>query len=275
MEELTLQLPSGRVEAVAHGAAGDPLVICVHGLSANARAWDAIAADLARDGRRVVAIDARGRGRSEVTAPGTYGMTAHAADVLAVANELEAEVFDYVGWSMGALIGIVAASTGAGRLRRLVLIDHAGRMDDAAMEAVRAGLARLEAVVDDPADYVRALREAGAIERWDDQWDAMYRRELAQRDDGRWAPRTSRAACEEDIADFHARDWTEAWRPLVMPTLLVRALRPLNGGLVVPDAERDGIAARARDLTLVEVDANHFDVMTEAGARTSIRRHLH
>ena len=36
MEEFTLELPSGRVAAVAHGDAGGPPVICVHGLSANA-----------------------------------------------------------------------------------------------------------------------------------------------------------------------------------------------------------------------------------------------
>jgi pimeloyl-ACP methyl ester carboxylesterase len=222
----------------------------------------------------VVALDVRGRGHSEVTAPGTYGMTAHAADVVAVANALDAEVFDLAGWSMGALIGIVAASTAAGRLRRLVLIDHAGRSDDGALAAVRAGLARLDAIVDDPADYVATLRDRGVIERWQEQWDAMYRRELRRDEDGRWVASTSRAAAEEDLEDLLARDWQEAWRPLAMPTLLVRATRPINGGLVVPAGERDAIAAQAADLRVVEVDANHFDVMTAPDAIESITRHL-
>jgi pimeloyl-ACP methyl ester carboxylesterase len=274
MVEFTLELPAGRVAAVAHGEADAPLVLCVHGLSANARAFDVLAGALADDGRRVVALDLRGRARSQVTPPGTYGLAAHAADVVAAATSLGAEVFDYAGWSLGALVGIVAASTAAGRMRRLVLLDHAGRMDDGALDAVRAGLARLGAVVDDPADYVARLREGGAIERWHDQWDAMYRRELREGDDGRWSPATSRAACEEDLDDLLARDWKEAWRPLAMATLLVRATRPLNGGLVVPAGERDGLVARAADATVVDVDANHFDLMTAGETQAAVQRFL-
>lgn len=274
MEELTLDVPSGRLAAVAHGDAGGPLVICAHGLSANARAWDALAAPLASAGHRVVALDLRGRGRSDITPPGSYGLSSHAADVVAAASALGAETFDLMGWSMGALVAILAASAAAGRLRRLVLVDHAGQVDDAALEAVRAGLARLSAVVDDPADYVARLREHGAIERWDDQWDAMYRRELHRTEDGRWTPRTRRAACEEDLEDAMAQDWQGAWHTLAMPTLLLRANRPLNGGLIVPAGERDGLAARAAAVTIVELDANHFDVMTEDGAKTAVQRHL-
>jgi pimeloyl-ACP methyl ester carboxylesterase len=252
MEEVEFDLPSGRVAAEIRGEG--PLVICVHGLSANLRAFDAIAPRLVEAGHRVVAYDVRGRARSEITAPGSYGLEGHATDVIAIANELEAETFDHVGWSMGALIGIIAASLAAGRLRRLVLIDHAGRSDPEAGDAVRAGLARLDAGISDPQEYVDRLREAGAIERWQEQWDAMYRRELG---------RTSRPAAEEDYDDIVARDWVEAWRPLAMPTLLVRATRPLNGGLVVPEAERDALMAHAPRGAVVEVDANHFDVMTD------------
>jgi pimeloyl-ACP methyl ester carboxylesterase len=252
VEEVVLDLPSGRVAAEVRGEG--PLVICVHGLSANLRAFDAIAPRLVESGHRVVAYDVRGRARSEITPPGSYGLAAHAADVIAVANELDAETFDHVGWSMGALIGIVAASLAAGRLRRLVLIDHAGGSDAEAGAAVRAGLARLDAGITDPQEYVDALRERGAIERWDDQWDAMYRRELGL---------TSRSAAEEDYDDIVARDWVEAWRPLAMPTLLVRATRPLNGGFVVPESERDALMAHTPQGAVVEVDANHFDVMTD------------
>ena len=259
MEEVEFDLPSGRVAAEIGGEG--PLVICVHGLSANLRSFDAIAQGL--DGHRVVAVDLRGRGRSDITPPGSYGLDTHAADAIAIANELGAETFDYVGWSMGALIGILAASLGAGRLRRLVLIDHAGGMDDSALDAVRTGLNRLAAVVDDPQQYVDAIRSASPIERWSEQWDRFYRHELQQLEDGRWTPRTDRTACEEDIEDGLARDWKEAWRPLAMPTLLARCTRPLNGGFIVPEAERDALMATAPRGAVVEVDANHFDVMAD------------
>lgn len=274
MEELSLDLPSGRVQAVAHGAAGAPLVLCLHGLTANSRAWDCLGERLAGTGHRAVALDLRGRGLSAVTPPGSYGLAAHAADVLAAANALAAETFDIAGWSMGALIGILSAAAAAGRLRRLVLIDHAGRMDDAAVDMVRAGMDRLDGIVNDPQEHVDAVRAAGGIERWLPQWDALYRRELTQAEAGRWVARTSRAACEEDLADMRARDWQEAWRPLAMPVLLVRSARGMGGGFIVPEAERDGLVARAADATVVEVDATHSDIMTADETWAAVDEHL-
>lgn len=275
MEEISLELPSGRMQAVAHGGAGAPLVLCLHGLTANSRAWDFLGERIAGTGKRAVALDLRGRALTPVGAQGTTGgLDGHVADVLAAASALGAETFDVCGWSMGALIGILAASTGSGRLRRLVLIDHAGRMDDAAVEVVRAGMDRLDGSVADPDEHVAAVRAAGGIERWLPQWDALYRRELRTDPDGRWVARTSRAACEEDLADMLARDWKEAWRPLAQPTLLVRSLRAMNGGAIVPESERDGLLERAQQASLVEVDATHSDIMTADETWAAVDEHL-
>lgn len=273
MEEITLDLPSGRLQAVSHG--GGPLVLCLHGLTANGRAFDFLGQRLAGAGFHAVAPDLRGRGLSPVTPPGSYGLDAHVADVIAAANALGAETFDVAGWSMGALIGILAASTASGRLRRLVLLDHAGRMDGAATDGVRAGMGRLDAIVGDPIEHVEAVKATAGIERWLPQWDATYRRELRQAEDGRWVARTSRAACEEDLADMVARDWKEAWRPLAMPTLLVRSTRAYaGGGYIVPVSERDGLLARAARPTLAEVDATHWDIVTDDATWAAVDEHL-
>ena len=273
MEEITLDLPSGRLQAVSHG--GGPLVLCLHGLSSNSRAFDFLGERLAGAGFHAVVPDLRGRALSPVGRAGvTGGLDGHVADVIAAANVLGAETFDVCGWSMGGLIGILAAATASGRLRRLVLLDHAGRMDDAAVDVVRAGIDRLDGIVGDPAEHVEKVKAAGGIERWLPQWDALYRRELRQAEDGRWVARTSRAACEEDLDDMIARDWKEAWRPLAMPTLLVRSTRPSNGGFIVPESERDGLLTRAAQPTLAEVDATHSDLMTDDATWAAVDQHL-
>ena len=48
-------------------------MVCVPGLSANLCGFDRLAERLAGDALQLVAIDLRGRGRSEVTGAGTYG----------------------------------------------------------------------------------------------------------------------------------------------------------------------------------------------------------
>jgi pimeloyl-ACP methyl ester carboxylesterase len=268
-DEFDLALPGGAVHAQRWGPPDAPLALCVHGLSANMHAFDFLAERIAGPDRQVVAIDLRGRGRSAITPPGTYGLTAHAEDVLEAATVLGADRFDLVGWSLGALIGITAAGLAAHRLRTLTLIDHCGREDPAAYAAVRQGLDRLDAVVDRPEDYVRRIRDAGAVSPWNEYWTRLYTYELEPVGD-RFTPRTDKAACLEDL-DSPERDRVrDGWAKITMPALLVRATVPLNGGDVVPVADRDALRATAPDLRLAETACNHFGVMTDPATAAAI-----
>ena len=81
-EDFDIPLKSGRLRVRRWGAAGAAAVVCVPGLSANLCGFDRLAERLAGDTLQFVAIDLRGRGRSEVTGAGTYGWRNHARDVL-------------------------------------------------------------------------------------------------------------------------------------------------------------------------------------------------
>ena len=62
---------------------------------------------------QLVAIDLRGRGRSEVTGAGTYGWRNHARDVLGVADAVGAPSFAIIGQSSGAAIAMTCAQLDA------------------------------------------------------------------------------------------------------------------------------------------------------------------
>ncbi len=260
--EFDLTLRSGTVHAQRFGPADAPLALCVHGLSANMHAFDYLAERIAGEDRQVVAFDLRGRGRSEVTPLGSYGLAAHARDVLEVATLVGADRFDLVGWSLGAMIGITVASVAAERLRSITLIDHCKREDAAAHTAVRQGLNRLDAVVDSPAEYLAAIRSAGLATPWSSYWERLYSYELGPHD-GRFSPVTDKAACVEDL---DSPDWDRvvpAWPKLTMPVLLIRATVGIRGGFVVTESDRDAIRLAVPTLRLVELDRNHFGVMTD------------
>ena len=253
-EELDLQLDSGRVHAQRFGDPGAPLILAVHGLSANMHSYDHLAPLLvAGRERQLVALDLRGRAGSDITPQGTYGLRAHAHDVLQAATELGAERFDWIGWSMGALIGILAAGIEPGRLRTLGLIDHAGGMDPGAVDAVLAGLNRLDIDVPEPEAYVERIEEISPIRPFTEFWRGYYAYEFR---------RTSKEACLEDFHDADEHDWPERWRALTMPVALVRCARPLNGGFIVPERVAEQIAESVPTLTRTDVDADHFTVMT-------------
>jgi pimeloyl-ACP methyl ester carboxylesterase len=271
--EFDIELRSGRVHAQRWGSADAPLTLCVHGLSANMHAFDFLAERLAAPDRQIVAIDLRGRGRSAITPPGTYGLAAHAEDVLEVATRMGAERFDAVGWSLGGLIGITAAAQAGHRLRTLTLIDHAGYESQAAQDGVRAGLGRLDAVVERPEIFVDAVRAAGAVTPWSEYWERLYRYEMVPVGAG-FAPSTSKHACLEDLDAPERAGIRASWPKITMPALLVRATVPLAGGDVVTEADRDALQATAADLRVVEIDRNHFGVMTDERTATAIAERL-
>ena len=115
------------------------VVVCVHGLSRQGRDFDVLAqglCDAAKDQSRdirVICPDVAGRGASDwLKDPMGYQVPAYAADMLALLAHLQAqapiETLDWVGTSMGGLIGIVVAGMPSGvegllPIRKLVLND--------------------------------------------------------------------------------------------------------------------------------------------------------
>lgn len=106
------------------------VILCVHGLTRQGRDFDVLARAIcsANPTVRVVCPDVAGRGQSDwLKDPATYAVPYYAADMLVLLNKLQPKTLDWVGTSMGGLIGMVV--TGQPHLplpcpvRKLVLND--------------------------------------------------------------------------------------------------------------------------------------------------------
>lgn len=135
------------------GDAGHPhVIVCVHGLSRQGRDFDALAAQLSRFAR-VICPDVVGRGESDwLQDPMGYQVPLYAADMVALLAQLHAQApmatLDWVGTSMGGLIGMGIAGAGAGQsagqpglplpapVRRLVLNDVGPAIEWKALERI-------------------------------------------------------------------------------------------------------------------------------------------
>jgi pimeloyl-ACP methyl ester carboxylesterase len=98
-------------------------VVCVHGLTRNGRDFDALAEALQTD-FRIVCPDLPGRGRSHWLPVATeYGPPAYLADMAALIARLGEDEVDWVGTSLGGLLGMMLAAQPNNPIRRLVLND--------------------------------------------------------------------------------------------------------------------------------------------------------
>jgi pimeloyl-ACP methyl ester carboxylesterase len=105
------------------GSGSGPPVFCVHGLTRNARDFDAVIAAL-KPHRRVIAVDVAGRGDSAwLTDKTHYAVPVYAQQLLGLLDQLGCQQVDWIGTSMGGLIGMTVAATQPQRIRRLAVND--------------------------------------------------------------------------------------------------------------------------------------------------------
>jgi 2-(acetamidomethylene)succinate hydrolase len=121
-----------------------PLLMLLHGITANARVWDPIAEALA-DRYRVVAVDQRGHGLSESPERG-YGAEEFAQDIRALVEDLDSGPAVVLGHSMGARNALVAASRHDSAVLACVAIEFTPGIEphvfDALDERIATGIQR-------------------------------------------------------------------------------------------------------------------------------------
>lgn len=172
----TVEVPDGTIAVhdLIPGATGAdvPVVIAVHGITANGLAWQALADELVRRHGtgtvRLLAPDLRGRAASR-DVPGPFGLATHAEDVLAIASAFGGQPL-LVGHSMGAFVAALAAAEEPERYRSLLLVDGGlgfpapeGAIDNALTAVIGPAMARLSMVFDSPEDHLAFWRRHPAV----------------------------------------------------------------------------------------------------------------
>jgi pimeloyl-ACP methyl ester carboxylesterase len=213
-----------RVVYFEWGDAGNPRVaICVHGVGRNARDFDVLAESLAAT-HRVIAVDMPGRGESEWLAdPNDYVFPTYLATLTALIARSGAETVDWVGTSMGGLLGIVIAAQPKSPIARLVVNDVGPAIEPAALDRIRGyfGLDPTFATYGEIGQYIRTVSAPfGALT--DPQWEYVTRTNVRQRPDGRWGLAYDPGIAVPFRASATPPDLWGLWDAIVCPTLVLR-----------------------------------------------------
>ena len=193
VQEVTFRTSDGidlyaRDYAAQGAVSGKAPVLCLHGLTRNSRDFEDFAPKVAALGRRVLAMDVRGRGRSGYDPnPARYVPPVYAGDVGAflAAQNIPSAVF--VGTSMGGLITMLLAAMAPNLIAGAVLNDVGPKLEQAALDRIGAYVG----VKNPPAkDWAEAARRCEVInsrafpDADEAFWLAFARRTHAQRENG-------------------------------------------------------------------------------------------
>ena len=224
--QLTSLSPHGFHHVVYYewGDAANPRVlICVHGVGRNGRDFDVLGEALSTT-HRVLAVDMPGRGESEWLAnPNDYVFTTYLTALVALIARSGAETVDWVGTSMGGLLGIVVAAQPKSPIRRLVVNDVGPAIEPAALDRIRGyfGLDPTFATYAEIEQYVRSV-SAPFGRLTDAQWEHVTRTNVRQRADGRWGLAYDPGIAVPFRASAAPPDLWGIWDAIRCPTLVLR-----------------------------------------------------
>lgn len=255
---------------------GDPPIVLLHGLSANAHEFGGLIAAGLSPAYRVVAPDLRGRGQSDKPDAG-YRMADHAADVIALIDALGLRRVVLAGHSFGGFLAMYLAAHHSACFSKLIIIDAALQLHPRTAELLKPSLDRLERSSPSADAYMADLRSAPFLQgQWDDAIEGYYRAELRENADGSVQSMTSAAAIAQCMQGLPLEPWADLAKQIRQPTLLINAVGPYGPAGSPPlirEEDARATAAAFRDCRYVQVPGNHFTMVFGPGA-AAVRREI-
>jgi pimeloyl-ACP methyl ester carboxylesterase len=247
-------------------------LLCLHGLSRNSADFAELCASL-HDDYRLVAVDQRGRGRSDYDSnSANYDARIYVRDMFTLLDHLRLERVIAIGTSMGGVISMAMAATAAHRFAGVVLNDIGPEIDPAGLERIRSYVGKLPPVStwDEAAAQVRASNAAAFPDYGHDDWLRFARRLYREDDSGRPVLAHDPAIADSlRASNVPVNLWPAFDAMSDIPILVIRGvLSDILAPACVAEMQR-----RRPDLIAVEVpNRGHAPMLDEPEAAHAIRR---
>lgn len=258
---------------------GDPqnpnVVVCVHGLARNGRDFDFLAAALA-DRFRVICPDVAGRGKSDWLESKTdYGYAQYRADMTALIARVthgSEQKINWIGTSMGALLGILMAATPLNPIGRLVLNDAGMMVPKTALERIAGYVGKDPrfAMLDELERHLRNVAASfGPLS--DDQWRHLAEKGAKQHADGQWGFSYDPAIGDALQGALQDVDLSAFWEKIEAPVLL---LRGAESDVLLPETARAMTASGPKAKLVEFAGVGHAPMLMSADQIGVVREFL-
>jgi pimeloyl-ACP methyl ester carboxylesterase len=245
-------------------------ILCIHGITANCRCWDLLAAVLA-PGYQVFAMDLRGRGQSDKPPQG-YSLDYHMRDINCLLDDLGIDRTVIMGHSLGAFIGLAFAAEYSERVDRLILVDGGGDLSQEQMEKVFIGikpaLDRLGQIFPSAEAYLEKMSAAPYIQPWSLVTERYYRYEIEEVEGG-VRTNINPAHIQEEADNIRKVDCAPYYPRIKCEVLILRAPNGLlsQDDILLPEDVIDKMIREIPDAKRFDVEGmNHYGIVFQPHA---------
>lgn len=268
-----ISAPDGlRLHALSYGQRSSPKtpVVCLPGLARTVADFEALALALTHDGahpRRIIALDYRGRGRSDYDRnPENYSLPVELADVLAVVTALDAMPAIYIGTSRGGILAMLLAAVRPTAIAGVVLNDIGPVIEPQGLMRIKGYVGKLPQPrnFEDGAEILRRLFHGQFPKLGHDDWLASARRAFKE-ENGRMVPTYDIKLVKTLEAINPDSPIPPLWKQFdALAHVPVMAIRGANSDILSP-ATIDAMRTRHAGLETLEVaDQGHAPLLAEA-----------
>lgn len=247
-------------------------VLCMHGLTRNSADFSGLASHLC-ERYRVLAVDQRGRGRSDydpVTAH--YTPTTYVQDMFTLLDQLAVTEVIMVGTSMGGLMSLLMAAMQPQRIRKMIINDIGPEIDPRGLERIKGYVGKSGPVRSwaEAVSQCRSINEIAFPDFTDEQWldftQGLYREEngvpvLA------YDPAIAQPMEDEASGAMPPDLWAVFELSAAIPMLVIRGA---DSDILSPDCV-ESMRARRSQLTVAEIPhRGHAPTLTEPASLVAI-----
>lgn len=200
-----------------------PTIIMIHGITANAHAFDGIIHSGLFGNYNIICPDLRGRGLSSKPAF-AYTLKDHALDILGLLDHLKIEEAILIGHSYGGLLSAYICAHYPQRVKQIIFLDAAAELNPNSAKMLEPVFARLSKVYDSYDDFMGYIKNSPQITEWDPFMESYYCADIQMREDGRVDTIPNLTNMSTVALAVVGNNWQQTFSAVKVPCLLINGV---------------------------------------------------
>lgn len=267
----TIQVNGIHLHFIEYPNPNQPTLVLLHGLTANAHAFDGLIAAGLDQKFHLICIDLRGRGQSDQPLY-NYSFKDHALDVIGVLDALKIKKTILGGHSFGGLLTAYMAVHFAKRIEKVILIDAAASLNPKTYAMLLPTLSRLDKSYPNPDAFMAEVKQAPFMTFWTDEMKSYYDADLCKKDDGTYEPIPKMAIMNRVSLFVANEDWKTIFKKIKQATLLINGIGAYAlGEAILPEALAEESLVLLKQSTYLKVNGNHHTMLYGEDAQIIVK----